>query len=353
MKKLARVLTAAALIAVAAGPARAQILQQILVKVNGEIFTKTDLEQRQILLLRQRGEVVDPNIGNEQLQKLLNEITPRMMVDVVDEMLIMQRGRELGYRLTDEQFTQAIDSIKKENNIASDEEFNAALKQENMTMADLRENFERQAVISRVEQNEIFGKVGVTETEARAYYDAHIDEFTTPPSITLREILVRAGDDPAAMNAAEDEAARARMETIRGRIAAGESFEQLAADVSDAPSRANAGLIGPLRLEDLSTELQGMIEGLKVGEVSDVVRTTRGYQILKLETSTPAQTMPFEQARDLIGERVFTTKRVAQFEQYKQTLRDQAIIEWENAEVQKAYEAGLKMAAAPAPAPTM
>jgi peptidyl-prolyl cis-trans isomerase SurA len=347
MNTFARAAIASAVVALTAGSARAQILEQILVKVNGEIFTKTDLEQRQILLLRQRGEVLDPRSGNEQLQKLLNDITPQLMVDVVDEMLIMQRGRELGYRLTDEQFTQAIESIKKENNIPSDEALDAALKQENMTLADLRENFEKQAVIARVEQNEVFGKVGVTESEARAYYDSHVGEFTTPPSITLREILVKAGNDPDTINVADDEAARERMEGIRGRLAAGESFEALAAQVSDAPSRANAGLIGPLQLDDLSPELRRMIEALKVGEVTDVVRSSRGYQILKLESSTPAEIMPFEKARELIGERVFTSKRVQEFEKYKQTLRDQAIIEWENAEVQKAYEAGLKMAAAP------
>ena len=341
MKQLVRVAVAAALMALAAPSSRAQILEQILVKVNGEIFTQTDLEQRQILVLRQRGEVIDPRtMDNQQLQKLLNEITPQLMVDAVDEMLIMQRGRELGYRLTDEQFKQALDSIKKENKIESDEQFNAALKQENMTLADLRENFEKQAIISRVEQNEVFGKVGVTESEARAYYDSHLDEFTTPPSVTLREILVRAGTDPG-----EEETARKRAEEILEHLAAGESFEQVAARESEAPSRANGGLIGPLRLEDLSSELRTMVDGLKAGDVTDIVRTSRGYQIIKVETITPVETMPFEKARELIGERVFTSKRVAEFEKYKQTLRQQAIIEWKNPDVQKAYEAGLKQGA--------
>src|SRR6185295_7389730 len=111
---------------------------------------------------------------------------------------------------------------------------------------------------------------------------------------------------------------------------------------SDAPSRANAGLIGPLSLNDLSPELQKVIEGLKAGGVSAPIRTTRGYQLIKLESTTPAQTLPFEQARELIGERVFTGKRVEEFEKYKQKLRQQAIIEWKNLDVKKAYDAGLK-----------
>src|SRR5438093_7333959 len=227
---------------------RAEIIEQILVKVNGEILTKTDLETRQIAVLRQRGQQMDlkSEQGNAQLKKALDEITPRILVDVVDEMLIVQRGKELGYKLSDEQFKNAVDSIKKDNKIENDEQFQAALKQENMTMADLRRNFEKQMIRSRVEQNEVFGKVGVSEDEARKYFDAHLAEFTTPPTVTLREILVAVPVDAKGINVGKDDDAKVKADQIRSRAAAGESFEKLAADVSESPSRANAGLIGPI-----------------------------------------------------------------------------------------------------------
>src|SRR5438093_9808480 len=87
---------------VAASPAvRAEIIEQILVKVNGDIFTKTDLEQRQVAALRQKGQQFDlkSDPGNQQLRKALDEITPQIMVDAVDEMVIVQRGKEHGYKL--------------------------------------------------------------------------------------------------------------------------------------------------------------------------------------------------------------------------------------------------------------
>lgn len=342
-------LAASLLMLVLAVPSvRAEIIEQILVKVNGEIFTKTDLENAQVSVLRQRGQQVDlksdPN--NEQLRKVLNEITPQIMVDAVDQMLIVQRGKELGYKLSDEQFKSAIESIKKENKIETDEQFQAALKQENMTLADLRRNFEKQMIISRVEQNEVFGKVGVSEDEARAYYDSHQNEFTTPPSITLREILVTVPASTKGINVAADDEARDRAEKIRARILAGESFDKLATETSDAPSKSNAGLIGPISLNDLSPDLRKTIEGLKVGDLTSVIRTQRGYQILKLESSTPAQTMAFEQAREQISDRVFTGKRKQEFQKYLEKLRTQAIIEWKNEDVKKAYEQGLKLQAA-------
>jgi len=341
---------AAVIVALAVPVAYSEILEQVLVKVNGEIFTKTDLEARQVTEIRQRGKAIDLSTaqGNEELRKAIAEVTPMLLVNVIDEMLIVQRGKELGYKLSDEQFKRVLDNLKTQNKIETDEQLVAALKQENMTMADLRRNFEKQMIMSRVEQNEVFGKVGVSEDEARAYYDAHLNEFTTPPSITLREILVAVTGGARGMNVAQDEAAKERADAIRARILAGESFEKVAAEVSDAPSKANAGLIGPLSVNDLSPDLRKVIEGMKVGGVSEVVRSTRGYQLLKLESSTPAQTMPFEQAREQIGDRVVTGKRQEEFDKFKERLRQQAIIEWKNEDVKKAYETGLKASGAAA-----
>lgn len=333
----------------AAVVAHAEIIEQILVKVNGEIFTKTDLEQRQVAVLRQRGQQVDPKSdpSNLQLRKALDEITPQIMVDAIDEMLVVQRGKELGYKLSDEQFKSVVENIKKENKIETEEQFQAALKSENMTMADLRRSLERSMIVQRVQQNEVFGRIGVTDEEARNYYESHLNEFTTPPTVTLREILVAVPTDPKGVNVAAEEAAKARADGLLTRVTTGgEAFDKVAADASEAPSKANAGLIGPISLSDLSPELRGLIEKMKVGGVTDVIRTTRGFQVLKLESSTPTQTMPFEQAREQIGERVFTDKRKVEFQKYLDKLRGQAIIEWKNPDVKRAFEEGLKQQAA-------
>jgi peptidyl-prolyl cis-trans isomerase SurA len=324
---------------------RAEIIEQILVKVNGEIFTKSDLEQRQVAALRQKGQALDlksdPN--NVELRKALDEITPQLIVDAVDEMVIVQRGKELGYTLSEEQFKKVVGDIRRENKIDTDEQFQAALKSENMTMADLRRNLERQMISQRVQQNEVLAKIGVTTEEARKYYEAHLNEFTTPPTVTLREILILVPGDAKGLNVAADEAAKAKAETIRARVTTGrESFETVAADVSESPSKANAGLIGPLSVTDISPDLRKLIESIKPGDVSELIRTPRGYQILKLETISAAQTMTLDQAREQIGERVFTDKRRAEFQKYVEKLRAQAIIEWKNQDVRKAFEEGIK-----------
>jgi peptidyl-prolyl cis-trans isomerase SurA len=329
-----------------------EIIEQILVKVNGDIFTKSDLEQRQIAALRQKGQAIDlkSDPSNAQLRKALDEVTPQIMVDAIDEMVIVQRGKELGYTLSDQQFKSVVDNIRKENKIETDEQFQAALKSENLSMADLRRNLERSMISQRVQQNEVMAKIGVTDDEARKYYESHLNEFTTPPTVTLREILVAVPGDPKVMNVAADEAAKAKAEEIRKRTTTGgENFEKLAAEISDSPSKANAGLIGPLSVNDLSPDLRKLVESMKAGDVSEPVRTARGYQLLKLEAITPTNTLPLDKAREQISERVFTDKRKAEFQKYLQKLRTQAIIEWKNEDVKKAFEEGMKLQATAPP----
>ncbi len=190
-----KILLLAVLVVAAAAVPRGEVIEQILVKVNGDIFTKSDLEQRQIAALRQKGQAFDlkSDPSNVQLRKALDDITPQIMVEAVDEMLIVQRGKELGYTLSDQQFKGVLDNIRKENKIETDEQLQAALKAENMTMADLRRNLERSMIAQKVQQNEVLSKIGVTDEEAKKYYDAHLKEFTTPPTVTLREILVGVG----------------------------------------------------------------------------------------------------------------------------------------------------------------
>ena len=326
---------------------RVEIIEQILVKVNGEIITKTELENRQVAALRQRAQ----QMSDEELKKAIASITPDILVDAVDELLLLQRGKELGYKVTDEQFKRVLDNIRKENKLETDDQFNAALKQEGITIEQLRKNLEKQMVINQVQQVEVAGKVGISESEAQAYYDEHKDQFTTPASLTLRELLVAVKSDGKTVDVAADDAAKAKAEGLVLRARAGEPFAALVAEASDAPSKANGGLVGPLTATELDPGVRKLIEGLKPGQVTDVFRTGGGYALLQLDTSTPPVVKPFETARDDIAQKVYESKRTAEFGRYLARLRSQAIIEWKNEEMHKIWMARTSASAPPVKAP--
>jgi len=322
-------------------PMHAEIIEQVLVKVNGDILTKTELESRQVAAIRQRmqGQVNPESLKNDEtLKKMLADLTPQLIVNAVDELLLLQRGREMNLRLSDEQFKQVVAGIRKDQGLQDEAKFQQALAQENMTMDDLRKQLERQMLIDQVQRQEVGSKLNITEEEARQYYARHPQEFTDSAAITLREIFVEVPSAEGTVNVARDDEARKKIAGLRDRVLKGEDFAKVAAETSDSPSKANGGLIGPFSRTDLSPQLQQLIDTMKQGENTPALRTSKGYQIFKLEALKAAALQPFDAVRDLISDKVASSRTQTEMRKFLARLRAQAIIEWKNDELRKIYE---------------
>ena len=322
-------------------PLRAEIVEQVLVKVNGEIITKTEFEARQVAELRNRPELAKAGPGSLELQRAIAQITPDLILAAVDELLLVQRGRESGYALGEAQFAQIVENIRKSNNLEDEARFKEALKQEGLSMDDLRRNLERQMLVSQVQRAEIMDKISISDEEARAYYEQHRTEFTSPTEVTLREILLEVPASDRGVNVAQDDAIRATAEDLRKRLLAGEPFARLAGEQSAAASKANGGLIGPIHSDELAPQLRDLLASMNVGDITGVLRAQRGYQILKLESRTDSKVKSFEEARGDIGNRIGEQKLKGEREKYLEKLREQATITWRNEELKKAYETAL------------
>ena len=196
------------------------------------------------------------------------------VVDAVDELLLLQRGKELGYKVTDEQFKRVLENIRKENKLENDEQFQAALKQEGMThraaAQEPREADDHQpgAADRGGRQDRHHRRRGAARTTT-----THKNEFTTPASSRCASC-----SSPCRRTAQGRQRGRRRGREGEGRGAArgrraGEAFAKLAAEVSDAPSKANGGLVGPLTADELDPGVRKLIEALKPGDVTDVFRT--------------------------------------------------------------------------------
>jgi parvulin-like peptidyl-prolyl isomerase len=340
-KVVALALLAVSVIGLMSLPLRAEVVEQVLVRVNGDILTKSDFEQRQIAALRTRPELANVSPSSPELKRAIEEITPGLILDAVDELLLVQRGRELGYSMGDDQFKSILDNIKKQNNLEDEAAFQAALKQEGMTLTELRRNLERQMLVSRVQQQEILGRVSITDDEAKVYYEANKKEFSTPVELMFREILIAVPTTPQGVNAAVDDEAKEKAESVRSRLLAGEPFPRLAAEVSDSGSKANGGLVGPINEDELAPALKTIVDNLQVGDVSQPLRVARGYQLLKLESKTEPMIKSFEEARSEIGDKIGQKKLDTERVKYLARLRDSATIVWRNDELKRAYELAL------------
>jgi peptidyl-prolyl cis-trans isomerase SurA len=328
-------------------PRPSAIIQKIIVKVNGEILTQTELEQLQIAAVR-----AQPNVAQIQddatLQRVIRELTPKILAQSVDDLLLLQRGRELGFQMTEERFQTVLDSVKKDNNL-DEAQLTEALKNEGMTLADYRNMIERTMVIDAVTRQEIIGQPNLTEAELRTYYTAHPDEFMTPASATLREIFVAVKPDTtsgqATINVADDDAAKAKVVAARERVVQGEDMAAVVQAVSESGSKANGGVIGPVKLADVNPVLRDAVSSLKAGDISQPIRTAAGYQVVKVESMTPAELAPFDTVREQIYQNILNSRVDGETQKYLVRLRDQAVIEWKDDSYKMLYEQGRANAA--------
>ena len=331
------------------------IVEQVLVKVNGDIITKTELEERQIAALRERK--VSPEVlkNDEQLKKALADVTPMLLVNAIDELLVVQLGREKGLRLSDEQFNRWLTTMRKDQGLEDDKKFEQALQQEGMALTDIRRNVEKQFLLQQVQTEEFGGKLQITEEEARQYYQANPKEFTEPATVTLREILIEVPTTTqqgrTMVSVGKDDEAAKKAEAVRARLKAGEDFAKVAGEVSASASKANGGLIGPIASSELSPDLQKTLQAMKPGDVTEPLRAAKGYQILKLETSKQAGVKPFDSVRDLVADRVYQDRSRTEMRKFIERVRRQAIIVWKNEELRKAYEQQVASMGTAAPGP--
>ena len=292
-------LVGAGLLALSAS-SRAEIIERVVAKVNGDIITQSEFEARQLAAVQAA------RIPNDQVESYLRQNNARILQEAVDDLLITQRAADLGIKLRPEYVLDVIDGIKKENNIPDDAELKRQLRREGMSLDDLKRNIERSVLRRQVLSRELEQKATVTDAEARAEYEQHKSEYGKSASVHLQEIVV---PDSAQ---AQDVVRRAR---------GGEDFSSLARALSTAGSRANGGDLGQVNPGDMNPELARVVGALAVGGVSDPIALENGFRIVRLVAKEDATVTPYEDLKEEITKRLTQQRMASVYDEYVVGLR--------------------------------
>jgi peptidyl-prolyl cis-trans isomerase D len=139
------------------------------------------------------------------------------------------------------------------------------------------------------------GTIDVDDELLRGYYDKNQDEFGLPEQRQASHILIQAAAD--ADQAAEDEA-KAKIDALAQRLANGESFEELARQNSQDPgSAASGGDLGFFGKGIMDPAFETAVFALQEGEVSEPVRSSFGFHLIKLTGIKDGSVKPFDEAR--------------------------------------------------------
>jgi peptidyl-prolyl cis-trans isomerase SurA len=297
-------LSASLAAATVATATRAEILERVVARVNGDIVTLSEFEARQLAAVQQG------KIPPAEIETFLRENNARLLQEAIDDVLILQRGVELGIKLRPEYIEEVIDGIKKENNITDEAELQRQLRREGMTLEDLKRNIERSIVRRQVLTRELEAKSTVNEAEARADYEKDKTAHTRRASVHLYEIVVP-----------DEETARA----LVARARAGEDFSALARASSTAGTRDAGGDLGILHRGEMNAAVEGAAFALPEGGVSDPLPTEGGYRILRVTEKKEGSVAPFAEVKDEIIKRLSQDRATRAYDGYVEGLRKNAV----------------------------
>jgi parvulin-like peptidyl-prolyl isomerase len=300
----------AAVLSLAAG----QVVEEIVAVVNEDIITLSQYKEQYDSTVQQMRAALQGEEFDKQLAMLKKEMLNMMITDL----LLMQQAKEKNLNVG-EQLKAAVENIKKENNIASDDDLKRGLQQQGMDydqwLKQLEDNMLKQGVI----YSEVDRSIVLDDSEIVGAYKLHPQEFTEPEEYKIRAVyLSTEGNAPAALEEKKKE--------IGDKVKAGEPFNVLAKEYSDGPAKESEGDLGTFKKGELDKALELAVSKLKAGETSGWIETKNGWYILKLEEKKESRLMTFEEVRKNVEERLYTQKKEKKLGEFLKVLREKSYI---------------------------
>ena len=308
------------LLAALATPApQGRVLDRVAATVNGEVVTLMELEERAGPELRR----ADAQPAGAARDKARARALKAAFDAVTAERLFQGQVAALGVEITEPEIDAVIDDVKRRNNL-DDARLDEALRAQGLERASYRKAVKRDLESMRLVQLKIRNKVKVTDEDVKNYWQTHPQEFRASEEVRVRHIflpLPRDADaaDTARVNAIADKAL--------ARLKAGEDFAKVAREMSQGPSASEGGELGWLRRGTVQPEVEKVAFALQPGEISGLIRTPPGIQLLKVEERRGGGARPLEEVKEEVRDRLVNEQGDTYRTQYIAELRKDAVIE--------------------------
>jgi len=296
-------------------PARAAVVEEIVAKINNRIITRSTLDERTEAMMRQ---ISQQYPGGEERVKAVQEAKYELIATATTESLLLERAETIFD--IDKIRANLIEDFRKQQNIQTDQELETALKEQGMTRRELEDHLMRLAVPNEIINYDVKRKISVSETEMKEYYNKHTNRFTTPATVTLREIVLLYG-------ASDRAEVSSRASDVASEAKAGADFPELVQRYSEAGTRESQGVLGPIPSGDLLPAIAEAVSHLEPGQTSDPVDTGRSFHIVRLEARTEKVVKQLPEVHDEVYASVRESKFRPRFERYLKRLWKQNYIE--------------------------
>jgi peptidyl-prolyl cis-trans isomerase SurA len=333
MKKFLPILAAVACLSVVAS---AQVVEEIICRVNNQIITRSEFARSKDQL-RDEVKQQDPNNPDKAYADREKDV----LRDLIDQQLLLDKAKDLGIT-GDTDLIKQLDQMRKDMKLDSMEALEKEAEKQGISWEDFKQTQRNQIITRKVIGEEVGGHLSISKEEEQKFYDEHKAEMEQPEFIRLSEILVApktpsdpkaaapAGSQPPADDAAQQaalKAAQAKADDLLKQIRDGANFDDIARKYSDGPSAADGGALGIFKRGQLAKELEDKTFAMKSGDVTDVIRTKQGYVILKVVDHQQAGVPPLKEALPKIQDALYYQKLQPALRAYLTKLREDAFID--------------------------
>ena len=292
------------------------VVEDVVARVNDQIITRSEYESSEDQLLH---EAQQQNISQAELDDRLHDL----LRDMIDEQLLLSKGKELGIT-GDAETMRQLDDIRKRNNLASMEELEKAAATQGVSFEDYKRGIRDQIVRQQVVRDEVGRRLNLTHIEEAAYYEKHKQEFAVPEQVHLSEILVPTVESPTDAQIAE---AKAKADALSAKLTAGANFAELAKSSSGGPTAAAGGDLGDFKRGALGDVLEKASFSLPVGGNTAPIRTRQGFVILHVDSHQEAGVPPLSTVEDQVQQAMYFEQLQPALRTYLTKARDEAYLE--------------------------
>jgi parvulin-like peptidyl-prolyl isomerase len=276
-------------LALAAGAAAAQIVPAA--RVNGVAIPLERLDRQYEELLRERrihpARMTDPKQAKALKREALDQL--------IRVELLAQEGTSAGIVVDDDAVDKAVAGFR--SGFRTADAYRRRLEQLGYDEPGWRAQMRKLLVAERYADRIAEREVKIDDKDIADFYDLNARLFKREEQLRVRQILVAM---PADADGNARERAKARVDELVARLAAGESFEELARRHSDDPTRQWGGEMDPFGRGVNPRPFEDAAFALKPGEVSRPVLTPRGWHLIRLEERTAAQAVPLDEVREKV-----------------------------------------------------
>jgi peptidyl-prolyl cis-trans isomerase SurA len=305
-------LAASTAILVAATATAAELVEKIVARVNDRLITNSEFEKRFEVF------IASPQAGNNPLEarrKLLNEL--------IQEKLLEERASELSVQATDEEVETAVERVKRQYNLATDAEFEAALKSSNLNRDDLKRQMRNTITLQKVVGRDISSKLDLSEDALRLEYERRKDQlYKVAEQASVGEIVLRFDANDSASRAR----AASRIEEARAKITAGTPFAEVAKEYSEGNARERGGALGSVNKGELVTALDAAVFAEPPQEYPPPVLLSSSIHLFHVTDRKAAGYRPFAEVKEDLRGRIGDDLYDKRYGEYIQKLRRDAFI---------------------------